>query len=124
MSHKNPQSSASSTTRREFLAQSAVLAAAPVGVGLAVPRSVHAAGSDRLRIGLIGCGGRGCGAAASALTVDPSAQLTAVADAFADRAEFARNTLKKRAEEQVVVDDDHCFSGLDAYRKLLDGEAV
>jgi len=124
MSHKSPQSSASSTTRRDFLAQSAVLAAAPVAAGLAVPRSVHAAGSDRLRIGLIGCGGRGCGAAASALTVDPSAQLTAVADAFADRAEFARNTLKKRAEEQVVVDDDHCFSGLDAYRKLLDGEAV
>jgi predicted dehydrogenase len=95
-----------------------------VAAGLAIPRSVHAAGSDRLRIGLIGCGGRGCGAAASALTVDPAAQLTAVADAFPDRTEFARNTLKKNYDDQVVVDDGHCFSGLGAYRKLLDSGSV
>lgn len=124
MPHHQPQPLPSAPTRREFLAQSAVLAAAPVAAGLAIPRSVHAAGSDRLRIGLIGCGGRGCGAAASALTADPAAQLTAVADAFGDRTEFARNTLKKKADQQVIVDDSHCFSGLDAYRKLVDSGAV
>ncbi|MCU0874986.1 MAG: Gfo/Idh/MocA family oxidoreductase [Pirellulaceae bacterium] len=124
MSHHPSQPPVSPPTRREFLAQSAVLAAVPVGAGLAIPRSAHAAGSDRLRIGLIGCGGRGCGAAASALTVDPAAQLTAVADAFPDRTEFARNTLQKKFEDQVVVDDGHCFSGLGAYRKLLDSGSV
>lgn len=123
MAHQ-PLPSRPSPTRREFLTRSAVLAAAPAAAGLVIPRSVHAAGSDRLRIGLIGCGGRGCGAAASALAVDPAAQLTAVADAFADRTDFARNTLKKKYDDQVAVDDAHCFSGLDAYRQLLASGSV
>ena len=124
MSPHEPQAPVSPKTRREFLTHTAALAAVPVAAGLAVPRSVHAAGSDVLRIGLIGCGGRGCGAAVSALSVEPAAQLTAVADAFAERTEAARTTLKKRFPEQVAVDDAHCFSGLDAYRRLLASGAV
>ena len=53
--------------------------------GLAGAGSVHAAGSDTLRIGLVGCGGRGTGAAANALGADPNCKLVAMADAFADR---------------------------------------
>ncbi|MFH1924123.1 MAG: hypothetical protein ABIP48_30075 [Planctomycetota bacterium] len=91
--------------RREFLTQSGALAGAALAGSLAIGRSAHAAGSDRLKIGLIGCGGRGAGAVVSALEVAPNARLTALADAFRDRMENARAQLKKRAGEQVTVDD-------------------
>jgi len=105
-------------SRREFLMRSSLLAAGSASA-LAIGRSAHAAGSDALRIGLIGCGGRGCGAAVNALAVDPSARLVAVADAFADRAENALKSLRSRAAGQVTVDAGRCFSGFDAYRRLL-----
>jgi predicted dehydrogenase len=87
---------------------------------LAVPRAVHAAGSDAIRIGLIGCGGRGSGAVVSALNVNPNARLTAMCDAFREPMENARRLLEKRVGKQVAVDDDHLFDGLDGYQKLLD----
>ena len=68
------------TSRREFLKAAAAAASL-------VPRSptVHAAGSDTLRVGLIGCGGRGTGAATQALAADPNVKLVAMGDAFEDR---------------------------------------
>jgi predicted dehydrogenase len=87
---------------------------------LAIGRSAHAAGGDGLKIGLIGCGGRGSGAVRSALSVDPGAKLTAMADPFADRMINARKALKTRLKDQVAVDDDHCFSDFNGYRELLD----
>ena len=110
----------SKSTRRAFLAQSAALTGTIAATGLITPRSVHAAGSDSLRIGLIGCGGRGCGAVASALGVHPDAQLTAMCDAFKDRMVLSRKTLQKRCGEQIAVDDDHLFDGFDGYQKLLE----
>jgi len=83
---------------------------------LASGRSVHAAGSDTIKIGLIGCGGRGAGAVASALTVNPNAKLVALADAFADRREAALKALATRFKGQVAVDKAHLFSGFDGYR--------
>jgi len=107
-------------SRREFLTRSAVLAGTAAAASLPVHRAAHAAGSDTLKIGLIGCGGRGSGAAVSALSVDPAARLTALADAFPDRMETARKALKKRAGDQVAVDDDHCFADFDGHRRLLE----
>jgi hypothetical protein len=80
---------------------------------------LYAAGSDTIRIGLIGCGGRGAGAVVSALTVNPNAKLTAMAEPFSDRLQNTRKNLKNRMKEQVAVDDDHCFTGFDGYRKLI-----
>jgi predicted dehydrogenase len=85
----------------------ATSAAASADIG----RCAHAAGSDRLRIGLIGCGGRGRGAAVNALQANPAATLTALADAFPDYV--------KNAGQMLKVDQEHCFSGFDGYRKLL-----
>jgi predicted dehydrogenase len=56
----------------------------------------------------------------SALSVAPDAKLTAMSDAFRDRIEGARDRLKARVGEQVAVDDDHCFSGFDGHRRLLE----
>ena len=106
--------------RREFLKLSAVAAAGVAAGGLALNRSAHAAGSDVLRIGLIGCGGRGGGAAANALGADANTRLVAMADAFSDRLQSTLGTLKRQFNDRVAVDPQHCFVGFDAYQKLID----
>jgi predicted dehydrogenase len=72
-----------------------------------------------MKIGLIGCGGRGSGAVASALAVHPNAELTAMADPFADRIEKALQALKRRGGKRIRVDRDHMFDGFDGYKDLL-----
>jgi len=107
-------------SRRQFLSRCGALAGATAAGALAIQRTAHAAGSDELKIGLIGCGGRGSGAVVSALSVHPGARLTAMADAFRDRMEGARNSLSKRKPDQVKIDDDHLFDGFEGYRRLLE----
>jgi predicted dehydrogenase len=107
-------------SRREFLVRSTALAGTAIAGSLAIGRGAHAAGSDSLKIGLIGCGGRGSGAVVSALSVAPGAKLTAMADPFADQIENARKRLKTQLGDQIAVDDEHCFAGFDGYRKLLE----
>ena len=105
-------------SRRDFLKASAVAGA--LAGGLSVARSAHAAGSDVLKIGLIGCGGRGSGAAANALTADPNTKLVAMGDAFADRIETSVANLTKQFGERVDVPAERRFAGFDAYQKVLD----
>jgi myo-inositol 2-dehydrogenase/D-chiro-inositol 1-dehydrogenase len=119
MSPSNPTFAAGSSSRRQFLKQSGVLAGSAMA-GLAISRSAHAAGSDTLKVGLIGCGGRGSGAAANALNADPNAKLVAMADAFRDKVLASRAGLAAAKPAQVAVDDDHCFAGFDGYRKVID----
>ncbi len=109
-------------SRREFLKSSGQLAAGTVLGTLALARSAHAAGSDELKVGLIGCGGRGTGAAAQALQADPHVKLTALGDAFADRLEESLNQLRNQPEisAKVAVPDEHKFVGFDAYRQVID----
>ena len=109
------------TTRREFLKAST--AAASAGV-LGISRSVYAAGSNVLRVGMVGCGGRCTGAAAQALTADPGARLVAMCDIFMDRVKDKRRILKNQKGEQVIVDDDHCFAGFDGYKHVIDSVDV
>jgi len=87
---------------------------------LSIAQSAHAAGSDVLKVGLIGCGGRGSGAAAQALNADPHVKLTAMGDAFSDRLQASLANLKKENPEKVDVAPDHCFVGFDAYQKVID----
>lgn len=109
----------SQASRRDFLKLSTAGAAAMVGT-LPLVRSVHAAGDDTLKVGLIGCGGRGSGAAANAMNADKNAKLVAMADIFGDQLQKSREELKKLKEGQVAVADDHCFVGFDAYQKVID----
>ena len=104
-------------TRREFLAQ---LTAAGVLAASQLP-AVHAAGSDTLRIGLVGCGGRGTGAAAQALRADKNCKLVAMADAFSDRLEASLAALKKQADVagKIDVPPERRFTGFDGYKQLL-----
>jgi predicted dehydrogenase len=111
-----------STSRRHFLQQSAAAAATATWLmNQPLARSVHAAGSDTLKVGLVGCGGRGRGAAVQALKADPNSQLVALADAFPDYVEESVDLLKQtEVGDRVQVDPDHRFAGFDAYRQLID----
>lgn len=85
---------------------------------------VHAAGSDILRLGLVGCGGRGTGAARQALTADPNTRLVAVADAFAEPTYSCLESLSKQANlaQQIDVAATHRFGGFDGFQRLLDSD--
>jgi predicted dehydrogenase len=117
MANETRSTSPAPTSRRDFLKASGVAAAAGA---LAAP-AVHAAGSDLLRVGLIGCGGRGTGAVAQALKADANVRLVAVGDAFADRWQDCLATLGKdrHVAAKVAVASDHCFTGFDAYKHVI-----
>ena len=91
-------------TRRAFLGSSS---AAAIGLaGITLPKnSVHAAGEEpTLKVGLIGCGGRGTDAARQALRADKNVKLWAMADAFSDRLESSRNSLSKVEDVEAKID--------------------
>jgi len=124
MSDLNSARTVGRSSRRDFLKTTSALAAAGALTGsLAIARGAHAAGSDMLRIGLVGCGDRGSGAAVNALGADKNCKLVAMADAFADRVQFSLDHIKAELGEEaagkVAVTRDHCFAGLDAAEKLI-----
>jgi predicted dehydrogenase len=106
-------------SRRAFIKQSTAVVVGSAAANALVARSAHAAGEDTLKIGLIGCGGRGTGAVGNAFAADSNSKLVAVADAFADRADSSLKQLRNIASDRVTVDADHTFVGFDAYEKLL-----
>ena len=110
-----------SSSRRRFLQESsAVLVGGTLAATLGSARSVHAAGSDIIKVGLIGCGGRGSGAAVNAIRAGSDIRIVALADAFEDRLKHCRNLITRQEPKQFVVPDDQCFVGFDSYKQLLE----
>ena len=126
------------TPRREFLKNTARLAAVSALAGVTIPH-VHAAEDNTIRLALIGCGGRGSGAVANALSAGGlvmdnrfraqdeknadscgPVKLTAMADLFADRLGPAHNALTKAFGDKIDVPKERQFLGFDAYRKAID----
>lgn len=108
------------SSRREFLKNTGRVAAASTLLGVALPH-VHAAENNTLQIVLVGCGGRGTGAAADAMSVKQGpVKLVAMADVFADRLNGSYQNLKNQFKDQVDVPDDRKFVGFDGYRKAMD----
>ena len=112
------------TTRRTFLKGTAALAGGALANKLIIDKAAYAAGSDIIRVGMIGCGGRNAGAAAQALTADPGARLVAMCDIFMDRVKEKLRILKEQKKDQVTVDDDHCFAGFDGYKHVIESSDV
>ena len=111
---------AQAASRREFLATTGKIAAVSALSGMAVP-SVHAAGDDLIRVALVGCGGRGGGAASNALAVAGGPiKLVAMADVFKDRLDSCHEALKAERKDQVDVADDRKFIGFDGYKQAMD----
>ena len=107
--------------RRDFLKTTAA-AGAVAGLGW-VP-SVHAAGQDTIKIGLIGCGGRGTGAAENACEANDGVVIHALADLFPDHLATCRDRLGSNeiCKGKFEVSDDRCYTGFDAYKQLIDSD--
>ena len=110
----------SNLTRRAFVRTSAATTAA----ALVVPKVALGGRSrlDTIKVGLVGCGGRGTGAAEQALNADPNAVLTAMADAFPERVDASLGRLQNNEaiRDKLHVDQAGRFAGFDAYRQLID----
>jgi predicted dehydrogenase len=115
-------SSKAPLSRRHFLHQgTATLAAPAILTAAGTLRAQQKADSqETLRLGLVGCGGRGTGAAAQALGADYNTKLVAVADVFQNQIDGTLNSLSQKFPDRVAVDPDKRFLGLDAFQKLID----
>ena len=111
-------------TRRHFLRNSSTVAVGGLVASAALTRAADASAPapSVIKVGLIGCGGRGTGAALQALKADPGVRLTALADVFADRLDSSLATLKKMTAvaNRIDVTPATSFVGLDAYQKVID----
>ena len=108
------------TTRRGFVKATSTLAGL---AALSKATGVYAAGTDEtLRVGLVGCGGRGTGAAINALEADSGAKLVAVGDTFRDQAEYSLGQVRdnEKVGSQVAVEPDAIFDGFDNYKHVID----
>ena len=108
-------------TRREFLKSSGMLTAgAVVAATFPTPLMVHAAGSDQLKVAVIGCGGRGTGAAIDCFKAGGNVKFVAVADAFENQAKNAAAEIAKQCGEKADIAPERIFWGLDAFQKAID----
>jgi myo-inositol 2-dehydrogenase / D-chiro-inositol 1-dehydrogenase len=114
------QESPEAASRRDFLR-----AAAPAAIlgGLALPY-VHAAGTDVIRVGVIGCGGRGEAAAMNAMNAGKDVHIVAMGDILPERVQEKRASLRAKYPDQVAVPDAHCFAGFEAYRSVIEASDV
>ena len=111
-------------SRRQFIASSGA-AVASTSLAPSLSAGVHIGGDEVIKVGLIGCGGRGTGAARQALKADASARLVAMGDAFIDRLEPSLNSIKNSdVGPQVMVDEEHKFTGFEAYKGVIDSVDV
>ena len=116
----------SESTRREFLNNGSKIAVAGAAMGsiiapkLSIARSAHAFGTDTIRIGLVGCGGRGTGASIQAMnTTSGNVELVAMGDAFQNRLDGSLKTCQNNHKDKVRVPKERQFVGFDAYKNVL-----
>jgi len=112
MTHPEP-------SRRDVLRTGAALAGALSTT--AIP-AVHAAGSDVIKVGVIGCGGRGTGAAENCAESSTGVQIHALGDLFQDHLNTCRKRLAGALGDKFTVNDDRAFYGFDAYKKVIDSD--
>lgn len=109
-------------SRRQFIKTAGLATLGTVVTSPSFGSTMWTSNSNTLKVGLIGCGGRGTGAAGEALNADPNVVLTAMADAFEDHLNSSYNSLKEKYGNKIQVSDSNKFVGLDAYQKLIDSD--
>jgi len=122
---ESPATPATCDSRRDFIKTTSTVIAGGAMIGtLPIARAAHSFSSDEIKIGLVGCGGRGTGAATQALdtiSAENRLKLTAVADPFQSQAENALKSMKKKHGEHIDV-TDRIFIGVDGYKRLLESD--
>jgi len=106
-------------TRRDFIKTASVASMATLAGAMSGTGGLFAAGSDTIRIGVIGCGGRGTGAVIDAVNSSAGVEILALYDPFQDRIESCLKTLREKVPAALKVKPETCFTGLDGYKKLL-----
>ncbi len=116
---------ASSEKDRRSPKKYATVAAGAVAAAGSIGQMAHAQGSDKIKVGLLGCGGRGNGALGHCLQADPGVEVIALADLFESQVRKTRNTFAKneKFKDRIKIDDDHLFWGFDCHEKLARCEA-
>jgi predicted dehydrogenase len=109
-----------SQTRRDFLKSSAIIGGAIAAGTLITPPAFGQQANQTLKVGLVGCGGRGSGAANQALKADKNVVLTAMADVFQDQLQHSLASLQKEHPDKIKVTPETSFIGLDAFQKVID----
>ncbi len=112
------------TTRRDFLKTSALVGGVLAAPAILQQKLFAQGATGTLRVGLIGCGGRGTGAASQALNADKDTVLYAMADVFDDQLQRSLAILKKQHPDKVKVTPETSFIGLDAYKKVIENSDV
>ena len=109
-------------TRRNFVKNSTLVIAGVLSTGATVEAMANVNREKKLKLALVGCGGRGSGAAVQALTADENVKLVAMADAFADRIEKSLKGIKEHfdGEKKIIVKEKNRFVGFNAYKKAID----
>src|SRR5579862_2202060 len=113
-------------SRRHFLkSSSATVLTGAFALNQSFP-SQAAAEQGTLRVGLIGCGGRGTGAAAQALAADENVKLSAMGDAFEERLQSSLKTLREQSAiaHKIDIEPERCFVGFDAYKRVIEHSDV
>ena len=112
--------------RRTFIKQTSAVVGGILISPLGIHRSAYAAGNDEIKIGVVGCGGRGTGATAQALTAKPNIKLVAMADVFEGQIEKSYKNLLSIGEikDQVTVSDENKFVGFDGYKSVIEASDV
>ena len=109
-------------TRRDFMKRSAVATAGATAGLMASGNFAYAGATDTIRLGLVGCGGRGTGAAHDSYRSSDGVELVAMGDLFRDRMEESKEQLRERLGEDFKVDREHTFIGFDAYQKVIESD--
>jgi myo-inositol 2-dehydrogenase/D-chiro-inositol 1-dehydrogenase len=109
--------------RRGFMKSSTTAAAGAALLSSTISRTAHAAGDDQIRFVVVGCGGRGAGAADQIMNSKGNVKLVAVADAFQQNADLTIRSMSARHQAKVDVPPERVFVGLDAYKKAIDVES-
>lgn len=108
------------TNRRKFIKSASTVIGGTLAINLAGATPTFSSQDNTLKVGLIGCGGRGAGAAGQALQADPNVILTAMGDTFSDRLDESYKELFEMYPDKVKVDKSYKFVGFDAYKKVID----
>ena len=114
-------------SRRNFIKKSALITGGALSIPLTVDAMANVNNEKKLKIGVVGCGGRGAGATVQALKADPNTELVAMGDAFMDRVKSTLGSVKKAMEnynssslKRIKVKDSNKFAGFDAYKNVID----
>ena len=116
---KNTHTENGPTTRRDFLKHSGTAVAGAALAGAVIPR-VHAAEDNTIKVALIGCGGRGTGAALNALSTNGPTKLVAMADVFEPKIQASLQSLSGQFAAQLDVPKERQFVGFDGYKKAME----